>query len=76
MDRIAPLMPTGPRQAAGRPPPSRRGAIARKYCTYSPWLGVPDELGSFQTAHKWLISWIIDGAWERNLTAFLARSGR
>ncbi|MFE2971403.1 IS5 family transposase [Streptomyces sp. NPDC059340] len=34
--------------------------------------GVPDELGSFQTAHKRLIRWAVDGTWERILTAILA----
>lgn len=40
--------------------------------TNSPWLGLPDELGTFQTAHKRLIRWAVDGTWERILTAVLA----
>lgn len=47
-------------------------AIAWKYRTSSPWRDLPDELGSFQTAHKCLIRWAVDGAWERILTAVLA----
>ncbi|WP_442803776.1 transposase [Streptomyces pseudogriseolus] len=35
-------------------------AIAWKYRTGSPWRDLPDELGSFQTAHKRLIRW---GPW-------------
>lgn len=33
---------------------------------------MPDELGSFQTAHKRLIRWAVDGTWERVLAAVLA----
>lgn len=39
-------------------------AIAWKYRTGSPWRDLPDELGSFQTAHKRLIRWALDGTWE------------
>ncbi|MFC0058186.1 transposase, partial [Streptomyces actinomycinicus] len=38
----------------------------------SPWRDPPDELGSFQTAHKRLIRWAVDGTWEMILTAVLA----
>lgn len=34
--------------------------------------GPADELGSFQTAHKRLIRWAVEGTWERILTAVLA----
>ncbi|WP_327722742.1 IS5 family transposase [Streptomyces sp. NBC_00490] len=47
-------------------------AIAWKYHTCSPWRDLPDELGSFQTAHKRLIRWAVDGTWERILAAVLA----
>lgn len=47
-------------------------AIAWKYRTCSPWRDLPDELGSFQTAHKRLIRWAVDGTWERILAAVLA----
>lgn len=47
-------------------------AIAWKYRTCSLWRDLPDELGSFQTAHKRLIRWAVDGTWERILTAVLA----
>ncbi|MFJ1974165.1 IS5 family transposase [Streptomyces sp. NPDC087903] len=47
-------------------------AIAWKYRTSSPWRDSPDELGSFQTAHKRLIRRAVDGTWERILTAVLA----
>lgn len=46
-------------------------AIAWMYRTCSPWRDLPAELGSFQTAHKRLIRWAVDGTWERILTAVL-----
>lgn len=33
---------------------------------------MPDELGPFQTAHKRLIRWAVDGTWERILASVLA----
>ncbi|WP_234358587.1 IS5 family transposase [Streptomyces sp. NRRL B-24085] len=72
-DRIAPLMPADP--ARGRRWADHRRtleAIAWKYRTGSPWRDLPDELGSFQTAHKRLIRWAVDGTWERILCAVLA----
>ncbi|MFF0163885.1 IS5 family transposase [Streptomyces sp. NPDC005263] len=47
-------------------------AIAWKYRTNSPWRDLPDELGSFQTAHERLIRWAVDGTWEMILAAVLA----
>ncbi|MBB4710199.1 transposase [Streptomyces luteogriseus] len=47
-------------------------AIAWKYRTNSPWRDLPDELGSFQTAHKRLIRWAVDGTWEMLLAAVLS----
>jgi transposase len=47
-------------------------AIAWKYRTDSPWRGLPEELGSFQTAHKRLIRWAVDGTWEKIFAAVLA----
>lgn len=47
-------------------------AIAWKYRTSSPWRDLPAELGSFQTAHKRLIRWAVDGTREKILTAVLA----
>lgn len=44
-------------------------AIAWKYRTCSPWRDVPGELGPFQTAHKRLVRWAVDGTWERILAA-------
>ncbi len=38
----------------------------------TPWRDLPDELGSFQTAHKRLIRWAVDGTWEKIFTAVLA----
>ncbi|MGW8604571.1 transposase, partial [Streptomyces sp. NPDC055893] len=52
-DRIEPLMPADP--VRGRRWADHRRAleaIAWKYRTGSPWRDLPDELGSFQTAHK------------------------
>lgn len=72
-DRIEPLMPADP--VHGRRWADHRRtleAIAWKYRTNSPWRDLPDELGSFQTAHKRLIRWAVDGTWERILAAVLA----
>ncbi len=71
--RIEPLMLADP--VRGRRWANHRRtleAIAWKYRTCSPWRDLPDELGSFQTAHKRLIRWAVDGTWERILTAILA----
>lgn len=43
-----------------------------KYRSCSPWGELPDELDSFQTAHKRLIRWAVDGTWERILAVGLA----
>ncbi|MEU8869521.1 IS5 family transposase [Streptomyces umbrinus] len=72
-DRIRPLMPADP--VRGRRWADHRRtleAIAWKYRTNSPWRDLPDELGSFQTAHKRLIRWAVDGTWEMILTAVLS----
>ncbi|MEV4049346.1 IS5 family transposase [Streptomyces sp. NPDC049744] len=71
--RIEPLMPAEP--VRGRRWADYRRtleAIAWKYRTCSPWRDLPEELGSFQTAHKRLIRWAIDGTWARILAAVLA----
>ncbi|MFE5893836.1 IS5 family transposase [Streptomyces sp. NPDC056462] len=70
--RIEPLMPADP--ARGRRWADHRRileAIAWKYRTGSPWRDLPDELGPFQTAHKRLVRWAVDGTWERILAAVL-----
>ncbi|WP_258873240.1 IS5 family transposase [Streptomyces sp. M7] len=72
-DRIEPLMPADP--VRGRRWADHRRtleAIAWKYRTGSPWRDLPDELGAFQTAHKRLRRWAMDGTWERILAALLA----
>ncbi|MFJ6438439.1 IS5 family transposase [Streptomyces sp. NPDC091416] len=72
-DRIEPLMPADP--VRGRRWADHRRileAIVWKYRTGSPWRDLPDELGSFQTAHKRLLRWAVDGTWERILSVFLA----
>jgi transposase len=72
-NRIAPLMPADP--VRGRRWADHRRtleAIAWKYRTNSPWRDLPEELGSFQTAHKRLIRWAVDGTWEMILAAVLA----
>ncbi|MFF9147396.1 IS5 family transposase [Streptomyces sp. NPDC014861] len=69
-DRIEPLMPPDP--VRGRRWAHHRRtleAIAWKYRTCSPWRDLPEELGSFQTAHKRLIGWAVDGTWERIFAA-------
>lgn len=71
-DRIEPLMPADP--IRGRRWADHRRtleAIAWKYRTCSPWRDLPDELGSFQTAHKRLLRWAVDGTWKRILAALL-----
>ncbi|MGW0704358.1 IS5 family transposase [Streptomyces sp. NPDC002867] len=72
-DRIEPLMPADP--VRGRRWADHRRtleAIAWKYRTNSPWRDLPGELGPFQTAHKRLIRWGVDGTWEAILAAVLA----
>ncbi|MFJ6485398.1 IS5 family transposase [Streptomyces sp. NPDC091682] len=72
-DRIEPWMPADP--VRGRRWADHRRtlkAIAWKYRTGSPWRDLPDELGSFQTAHKRLLRWAVDGTWERILAVLLA----
>ncbi|MFD9621508.1 IS5 family transposase [Streptomyces virginiae] len=72
-DRIEPLMPADP--VRGRRWADHRRtleAIAWKYRTNSPWRDLPGELGPFQTAHKRLVRWAVDGTWERILTSILA----
>ncbi|MEW2050814.1 IS5 family transposase [Streptomyces sp. NPDC005476] len=72
-DRIEPLMPADP--VRGRRWADHRRtleAIVWKYRTGSPWRDLPAELGSFQTAHKRLLRWAVDGTWERILAALLA----
>ncbi|GAB2766951.1 hypothetical protein GCM10027072_77470 [Streptomyces bullii] len=72
-DRIEPLMPADPVRGQ-RWADHRRTleAIAWKYRIGSPWRDLPDEFGSFQTAHKRLLRWAVDGTWQRILTALLA----
>ncbi|MFG2486026.1 IS5 family transposase [Streptomyces virginiae] len=72
-DRIEPLMPADP--VRGRRWADHRRtleAIAWKYRTNSPWRDLPNELGPFQTAHKRLIRWAVDGTWEKILSSVLA----
>ncbi|GGR61910.1 transposase [Streptomyces griseomycini] len=72
-DRIEPLMSADP--VRGRRWADHRRtleAIAWKYRTNSPWRDLPDQFGSFQTAHKRLIRWAVDGTWEMILAAVLA----
>lgn len=72
-DRIEPLMPADP--VHGRRWADHRRtleAIAWKYRTDSPWRGLPDELGLFQTAHKRVINGPPTGTWQRILAAVLA----
>ncbi|MFJ2823740.1 IS5 family transposase [Streptomyces toxytricini] len=72
-DRIEPLMPADP--VRGRRWADHRRtleAIAWKYRTNSPWRDLPNELGPFQTAHKRLIRWAVDGTWEKILASVLA----
>jgi len=47
-------------------------SAADKGGSNSPWRDVPEEFGSFQTAHKRLIRWAVDGTWEKIFAAVLA----
>ncbi|ALP00128.1 transposase [Streptomyces hygroscopicus subsp. limoneus] len=72
-DRIEPLMPADP--VRGRRWADHRRtleAIAWKYRTNSPWRDLPAEPGPFQTAHKRLIRWALDGTWEMIPAAVLS----
>ncbi|MFJ4467488.1 IS5 family transposase [Streptomyces sp. NPDC089424] len=71
--RIEPLMLADP--VRGRRWADHRRtleAIAWNYRTCSPWRDLPCELGPFQTAHKRLLRWAVDGTWERILSVILA----
>lgn len=46
--------------------------IAWKYRTCLPLGDLPEELGSFQTAHKGLLRWAVDGTWQRIFGAVLS----
>ncbi|MFG2894798.1 IS5 family transposase [Streptomyces sp. NPDC048248] len=73
--RIEPLMPADP--VRGRRWADHRRtleAIAWKYRTNSPWRDLPGELGPFQTAHKRLVRWAVDGTWERILASVLSEA--
>ncbi|OEJ23425.1 hypothetical protein AS594_01895 [Streptomyces agglomeratus] len=69
-DRIEPLMPADP--VRGRRWADHRRtleAIAWNYRTNSFWTDLPDELGSFQTAHRRLIGQAVDGTRQMVLAA-------
>lgn len=66
-DRIEPLMPPDP--VRGRRWADHRRtleAIAGSTAP-SPWRDLPNELGPFQSAHKRLIRWAVDGTWGKIL---------
>lgn len=70
---MRPPMPANPvRRRHGADHRRTLEGIAWKYRTCSPWRELPAELGSFQTAHKRLIRWAIDGMWERIFGAVLS----
>lgn len=72
-NRIVPLMPADPVRGRRWADHLRTlEAIVWKYRTNSPWRDLPEELGSFQTAHKRLIRWAVDRTWEMILAAALA----
>ncbi|MFF9819326.1 transposase [Streptomyces sp. NPDC014006] len=68
-DRIELLRPADP--VRGRPRPHARCHRVEVPRTNSPWRDLPDELGSFQTAHKRLTRRAIDGTLEKILAAIL-----
>lgn len=71
-DRTEPLVPADPVRGRGWTDHRRTlEAIAWKNRTNSPWLDHPAELGPFQTAHKRLTRWAIDGTWEKIFSALL-----
>ncbi|MEU0288222.1 transposase [Streptomyces sp. NPDC006147] len=70
-DRIEPLMPADPVRGRRWADHCRTlEAIAWKYRTCSPFRDLPDEPGSFQTAHKRLIRWL----WTAPGNAFSSQS--
>ncbi|MFD3468004.1 transposase [Streptomyces sp. NPDC058682] len=48
-------------------------AIAFKYRTGTPWMGLPECFGSWKDAHGRLRMWAIDGTWQRVFVALPAR---
>lgn len=49
-------------------------AVAFKYRTGTPWMGLPERFGSWQGAHSRLRMCAIDGTWERVFVALLAQA--
>lgn len=49
-------------------------AIAFKYRTGTPWMGLPEHFGSWKGAHNRLRKWAADGTWEKVFTALLAQA--
>ncbi|MFB6560770.1 IS5 family transposase [Streptomyces sp. NPDC056400] len=73
--RIEPLLPDRTPKRGGRWRDHRQviDAIAFKYRTGTPWMDLPERLGSWKGAHSRLRIWAIDGTWERVFVALLAQ---
>ncbi|MGZ2356716.1 transposase [Streptomyces sp. 372A] len=49
-------------------------AIAFKYRTGTPWMELPEHLGSWKEAQSQLRNWAAYGTWEMGFTALLAQA--
>jgi transposase len=49
-------------------------AIAFEYRTGTPWMDLPERLGSWEGVHNRLWKGAADGTWEKVLTALLAQA--
>ncbi len=74
--RIEPLLPERTPKRGGRWRDHRQviDAIAFKYRTGTPWMDLPERLGSWKGAHNRLRKWAADGTWEKVFTALLAQA--
>lgn len=74
--RIEPLLPDRTPKRGGRWRDHRQviDAIAFEYRTGTPWMGLPEHLGSWKGAHNRLRRWAADGTWEKVFTALLAQA--
>lgn len=74
--RIEPLLPDRTPKRGGRWRDHREviGAIAFKYRTGMPWLGLPERFGSWKGVRNRLRKWAADGTWEKVVTSLLAQA--
>lgn len=74
--RIEPLLPDRTPKRGGRWRDHREviGAIAFKYRTGMPWMGLPERFGSWRGVRNRLRKWAADGTWEKVVTSLLAQA--